>query len=172
VVHRYGHPADADDRGEAIALAPGPHLAAGRHLPPVVRGAVAIASDLAMLDGVAYVAWHPARCAVAADPFVRSVRAWLDGGAFPALGLTALYAEPDGKMWSEGLSLFIGQELCLERVNGSTSDHAKLALRLIDRLVAHGKLTGPLSWGLDGRSEVRLEPERQGSTIRAWVRNG
>ena len=43
--------------------------------------------------------------------FMSAVRAWLVGGAFPALGLTALREEQDGALHSEGLALFTGYEV-------------------------------------------------------------
>jgi hypothetical protein len=168
VAHRFGV---GPEIGEALALAPGPHLSAGRAMPPVIRGSVAIAAELAKLPGVEAVCWHPARSAVAPAAFTRSVESWLGGGAFPALGLTSLYFSPDGRTWSEGLKLFIGQELCLDEGEGSQSDAIKLAVRLIDRLVGHGPLLRPLTWGLDSTAEVRLEPAAAGDLIRAWRRN-
>lgn len=168
IAHRFGVPTAADDAGEAIALAPGPHLAAGRAMPPVVRAAITVGLCLAKLDGVELVCWHPARSAIGKEPFARSVAAWLGGGAFPALGLTSLYAAPEGRMCSEGLRFFIGQELCLERSDRAPSDDAKLAMRLIDRLVDHGRLAEPAVWRIDASAQVRLEPERAGDLIRAW----
>lgn len=170
--HRYGLAADADvSPAEAVALAPGPHLGAGRAMPPVIRGAAALAASLAELEGVREVCWHAAGSAVGRDLFVTSVAAWLGGGAFPALGLTSLFASGGGRLCSEGLTLFIGQELCVEPGGGSPADDAKLALRLIDRLVAHGRVTAPAVWPLDATSELRLEPDKSTNTVRAWRRN-
>jgi hypothetical protein len=171
VAHCFGVSVAATKIGEAIALAPGPHLAAGRAMPPVIRGAASIGLCLARLDGVEFVCWHPARSAIGREPFARSVAVWLAGGAFPALGLTSLYCAPDGRMCSEGLALFTGQELCVERSGKPANEDAKLALRLIDRLVHHGRVTEPLTWMLDASDGVELEPESAGTIIRAWRRS-
>lgn len=167
VGHRFGVARTGELAGEAVALAPGPHLGAGRAMPPVIRGAVALGVSLAKLEGVEFVCWHPARSAVAREVFARSSADWLAGGAFPALGLTSLYAAPDGSMCSEGLALFTGQELALERGSAVAAEDAKLAMRLIDRLVVHGPLSGPQTWPLGPSARVRLEPAA-GGIVRAW----
>ena len=60
---------------------------------------------------VATYAALPARTAIEPELFVRSVDAWLGGGAFPALGLVALTDTPEGGLISEGLTFFAGQEI-------------------------------------------------------------
>lgn len=169
IAHWYGV-ADRDTGGEALSLAPGPHLAGGRAMPPVIRAASSLAVILAKLAGVGHVCWHAARNAVGSQPFIRSVSDWLAGGAFPALGLTSIFPAPDRAMRSEGLSLFTGQELRLEPGHGAVADDAKLAVRLIDRLVAHGRVTAPATWTIDPAGTVQIEPAGTGETVRAWRR--
>lgn len=137
IAHRYGIAADLSDEPlAAICLRPGEHLRGAENLIPVVRAMVGIAAGLAGLPGLRGVVWHPARSAIAGAVFQRAVAVWLDGGAFPALGLTALVAEPDGGFRSEGLAFFTGQELRLEPAAGrSARDSARIAVRLIDALV-------------------------------------
>ena len=153
---------------EAVALSPGPHISAGRSLPPVIRAAATLAMSLCRLEGAELVSWHPAQNAIASRAFESSVSAWLDGGAFPAMGLTSLYASPEGTMRSEGLKLFVGQELHLEGKGGSPAEDAKLAARLIDRLVQHGRLSAPVTWKVGEAQAVRLEPVGRGDIVRAW----
>ena len=99
---------------EAIGLHPGPHLAGGEGLLPVVRATAALGAALAALPGVRAVSWHAARSWVGAVYFVHAIDEWLGGGAFPALGLTALVRGDDGSFTSEGLALLIGQEVRVE----------------------------------------------------------
>lgn len=157
--HRYGLPSDFNGGAlEAISLRPGPHISPGRMLP-VVRGLARLTAVLAGLPGVRAVGWHAARTLSAPDHFRGSVLRWVDGGAFPGLGLTALAPTPEAGLRSEGLALFTGQELRLapelaqERAAG-----ARLALRLLHWLVEHGPLDAPV--GLPGPSgePLLLEP--------------
>jgi len=138
-VHAFGL-APADTLGlEALTIRPGPHLAAGGTLLPVIRAMTALGCEFAALPGVVAVGWEPAGTAMAPDYFGRTVGAWLKGGAFPALGLTALSRRHDGAVESVGLAFFIGCELRLEAMPGeSPADTARNALRLIHDLVSNG----------------------------------
>lgn len=156
---------------EAVRLEPGPHIASAATLLPLVRTMAGLAATLAALPGVAAVCWHPARSWMDPRYFVRLVQGWLAGGAFPALGLTALDRSADGLIRSEGLACFIGQELVIDPQPGeSPADSAKLAVRLIDSLVASGPLRA--AQGLAGpRGEVLLaEPSADGCLVR--IRRG
>lgn len=135
---------------EAVSLEPGPHLRGGGALLPVVRVLAGLGAALCALEGVRAVCWSPAGTWMEPGYFVRLIDDWLDGGAFPALGLTGLVREPDGALHSTGLEFLIGQELLLEPRQGqSTADAARIAVRLIHELVARGALeesttlTGP-----------------------------
>ena len=140
--HAYGLPAGFPPGPlEAISLRPGPHIAAGGRMLPVVRGTAWLAARLAGLPKVQAVAWHPARTWSGPQHFRDSVIRWVEGGAFPGLGLTALTPTPEGGLQSEGLALFTGQELRLEpRLVADRGAGARLALRLLHWLVEHGKL--------------------------------
>jgi len=135
---------------EAISLRPGPHIAAGGRMLPVVRGTAWLAARLTALPKVQAVAWHPARTWSGPQYFRDSVTRWVEGGAFPGLGLTALAPTPEGGLQSEGLTLFTGQELRLEpKLIADRAAGARLALRLLHWLVENGRLerqatlTGP-----------------------------
>ena len=124
---------------EAMAVRPGPHLAAGGTLLPVVRAMAALGCELARLPGLVAIGWTAARTVMAPDYYRRTVGAWLKGGAFPGLGLTALVRSPQGVIQSEGLALFAGHELQLEPLAGeSPADAVRYALRLIHLLVENG----------------------------------
>lgn len=170
VSHLYGlDTAVAGSALEAITLAPGEHVAAGRALVPVVRVMAGLAARLAGLSGVAAIAWQPARTWVEPAFFARVVAAWLAGGAFPALGLTALDRTADGGVESTGLAWFTGQEMRLEPLAGEeAAATVKIAMRLIDALVAHGRLAGPQSFAGPDGSLLLAEPDPGGSLVRVW----
>lgn len=167
--YRYGLPAGADiGLAETLTLALGPHLAGAEGLLPVVRAAAALARALAQLPGTLAVGWRPARALSGVAHFTSSVGAWLDGGAFPALGLTALERSPDGAMTSEGLAHLIGQELRLEPAEGSLpAEDARLAMRLIDLLVSTGTMHSGTRVEPIAGQKVALEPDAGARLVRA-----
>lgn len=149
--HRFDLPDSFEIGGcKVLALRPGPHIAGGESMLPVVRSQALLASRLCALQGLAAVGWAPARTLCSVTHFTASVRRWLEGGAFPALGLTALTQASDGGVHSEGLAFFTGQELRIEpELAADKAYAARLALRLINELVERERiaqselLTGP-----------------------------
>ena len=168
--HFFGLPAHvADEACEAIAIAPGPHLAGGGAMMPVVRTMASLASVLAARLGARTVCWAPARSWMDPGYFTRIVDGWLAGGAFPALGFTGIARTGDGGVESDGLAYFTGQELQVDARRGeSAADTVKLAVRAIDHMVRHGpverreKLTGP-----SGEALI-AEPAAGGRIVRLW----
>jgi hypothetical protein len=154
---------------DALTIRPGPHIAGGHALPVVVRSLAWLAATLSALDGVEAVAWHPARTCNGAEHFRAGVLRWIEGGAFPGLGLSALALAPDGGLQSEGLALFAGQDLRIEPelVQGK-ADAEAIAIRLIDYIAENGpinasrRLVGP-----DGQP-LRLELSANGRFVRVW----
>lgn len=154
---------------EAITLRPGPHLAEGARMLPVVRSLAWLSAQLADLPATRAVSWHPARCWCSPRYFRNSVLRWMEGGVFPGLGLATLAPIPDGGMQSQGLALFTGQELRLEpELAKDRAAGAKIALRLMHWLVENGsveveeRLPGP-----EGQI-LRLEPSANGRYVRVW----
>jgi hypothetical protein len=168
--HLFGVAPDVARRGlEAITLVPGPHLAGGRQMLPVLRSHALLTARLATLPGVVAVAWHGARAWSAPEFFRGNVLRWIEGGAFPALGLAALTATPEGGIATEGLALFTGQELELDaRLAEDRAEGARIALRLMHWLVENGAidqretLTGP------GGELLQLEPSANQRLIKVW----
>ncbi len=172
---------------EAVGLHPGPHLAGGEGLLPVVRTTAAIGAVLASLPGVRAVCWHAARSWVGGAYFIHAIDEWLGGGAFPALGMTALVRGDDGSFTSEGLALLIGQEVRVEPGTarktasrkgvdrsgaqgsaGGEAASARLALRAIHSLVLSGAIDAPTHLtGPDGEP-LRAEPTPDGRLVRVW----
>ena len=169
-VHRQALAADLNVSGlEAVTLCLSPHLAGGCAMLPVARSLAQLGAALSTLAGVEAIAWHPARTLCGPDYFREGIQRWIGGGVFPTLGLTALVAAPDGGMQSEGLALFIGQELRLEpELMRDRAKGAKIGVWLIDYLVELGRIdTIQQIDGPDGQP-LRLEPSENGRFVRAW----
>lgn len=168
-VHRYGIDADFSQvPSEAIALVPGQHIAGGHAMMPVVKAMASLVAGLALQISARAVCWHPARTWMDPNYFARIVLGWQSGGAFPALGLTAISVR-DGRAVSSGLAYFVGQEIEVEAREGEpTADTVKLAVRVIDYIVRNGALTAPRQ--LEGpNGEVLLaEPSQFGKMVWVW----
>lgn len=166
-VHSFGLAGGVDiGAHQAVLITPGPHLVAGGAMFPVVRTLAMIAAHLAELDGVDAVTWHPARAVSDASYFRRGVLRWIEGGAFPGLGLSALVPTPEGGLASEGLGLFTGQELRLAPdIVGDSAEGAKIALRLLNWLVENGRVTDPLEFTGPSGETLRLEPSDNGTVV-------
>ena len=162
VVHRVALPGDFNcDTLEAAWFMVGPHLAGAENLLPVLRVAAAILRHLSTLDGLEAIVWHPARIVMSPAWFAEAVGIWLAGGPFPALALTAL-ARSEGGIESEGLAFLTGQEFKLHaRSGGPNREDSRIAVRLTDWLVAHGRVDSPREVVLAGAGAVWLEPDGQ-----------
>ena len=160
---------NVDARFEAITLQPGPHIAGASGILPIIRSLAWLGAVLSQLEGIEAVCWHPARCWSAPNVYREAVLQWIEGGVFPGLILTSLHAMPDGGLQSEGLDVLTGQELRLEpdlAVDRATG--AKLAVRLLDFLVVHGRVeSADRVVGPDG-TPLRLEPSGNGQFVRVW----
>lgn len=167
--YRFGFDeAEMTGRLEPVSLVPGIHLAAGANTLPVMRGLCSIACDLVRhFAGIEAVAWPPAGTGIGRRYFESVTSAWLEGGAFPALGLTAFRQMPEGALQSVGLSFWVGQELQIEPpLSADTVAAARLGVRLVNHLVMVGgidrseRVVGP-----DG-SRLVMRPSRNGELIR------
>jgi hypothetical protein len=169
MAHFYGFQARPDPAFEAITLMPGEQLRGAEHLLPVIRTMAGTAIRLAELADVTAVVWHPARCAMAPAVFAATITAWLNGGAFPALGLTALFADSDGAIRSEGLAFFIGRELRIEPFIGkNTTYYAQIATRLINQLVGSETIHQPLDLMGPNGEHFSVEPSEHDGLLRVW----
>ncbi len=168
--HTYGTGPDFEvARQEPVLIKPGPHLAAGGAMFPVVRTLAMIAAHLTKLDGVSAVAWHPARAVSDAAYFRHSVLSWIGGGAFPGLGLAALVPTEDGGLRSEGLSLFTGQELhMMPEVVTGRAEASKIALRLLNWMIENGRITQTFAFSGPSGETLRLEPVEQTGMVEVW----
>lgn len=168
--HSFGLDAHAMTRPlEAISLIPGHHIVGGIAVMPVVRAMAGLAANIALPFNVAAVCWHPAQSWMEPQYFARIVLNWLAGGAFPALGLTAVAELGDRSVESRGLAFFIGQEIELEALQGeSSADTVKLAVRLIDYMVRNGPLKEPRQLEGPGGEPLQAVPSRSGHRVSVW----
>lgn len=156
--------------GEALALGPAPHLADGAGTVPAMRVLSGIGTQLAGLPGVLAAHWGPASCWMTVKYYCGVVGEWLDGGAFPALGLTSLRREPDGAMTSLGLDFFTGQELRFEPDRRlPPAAIAKAAVRLVHSLVETGPLRARAEFAGPDGIVLLVEPVREGRLLRVTV---
>ena len=147
-----------------ITLSAGPHLAGAEHLLPVVRVAAALLASLAALPGVRSLAWLPAASATRRDWFTTAIRAWNNGGPFPALALSALERSAQGTLTSRGLNFLIGNEFRLTGCGDlAPDDAARVAIRLTDWLVVNGTPETPREVQLDGAGAVWLATGNDGT---------
>jgi hypothetical protein len=167
--HFYGLSADVKDVAvETIALYPGPHLADGPALVPVVRIMAGLACELALKLNALAVSWQPAGSWMSIGYFVRLTQAWHRDGLFPALGLTGTERLYDGSVETDGLSFFVGQELRLKPGQFEpAASTIKLAISLIDQLVRNGPLVGNVAMtGIAGeRISAKVSPDSRYITI-------
>jgi hypothetical protein len=169
--HRYGFPPNAptDIAGQSIEISPGDHLSGGKNLVPVVRGMAGVVVALLGLPGVLAVVWGPSQTIMPIDYFRRAIGAWLAGGAFPALGLTALTRDPSGAIVSEGLRFFTGQELRIEPIVAKDPAAAgKVAIRLIHSLIGGWAVQSPVEFAGPDGERLCVEPTGNGRFLRVW----
>ena len=150
----------------ALQIWPGPHISGAQRLLPVIRVAAALAGCLAKIAQPRAICWIPARNAIAPELFNRAVKPWLEGGPFPAIALASIQRNSSDKITTTGLKFLIGQEFSLSGGAGTGPEHlARVAVRLIDWLVAHGPITEAKQADLAGTGAVFLEAENATSII-------
>ncbi|TRD09965.1 hypothetical protein FGU71_13250 [Erythrobacter insulae] len=155
-------------RLEGLHLLPGKHLAGGANSIPVMRAMIGLACDfIHHFSELVAVAWAPAKSVIGRRYFESVGSAWLDGGAFPALGLTSFRSTVDGALQTVGLEFWIGQELRIEPpLSNNKVEATRLGVRLVNQLVLIGgldkseRLTAP-----DG-SRLIMGPSRNGKFVR------
>ncbi len=169
LAHRFDWDADAAARDyAALRLAPGPHLAGGAGALPVLRSMVALARDLALFfEQMAAVVWPPSGSLIGRRFFESTATAWLDGGPFPALGLTAFELAADGALETRGLALWTGQELRIEPPLAQDKVAAtRLGVRLVNHLVMLGSLRGEERIIAPDGTRLVMVPALQGGLVR------
>ena len=155
---------------EALTLHPGPHLDGSGGSAPVVRVMLALACDLVRhFPDCTAISWGPARSVIGRRLFESVISAWLDGGPFPALGLTAFAPTADGALESIGLDFWIGQELRIEPPLSTDRVAAtRLGVRLVNHLVLMGGLADDDRITAPDGTRLVLRPSRNRALISVW----
>lgn len=141
IEHKFGlDDLPQNDQFEAVLLRPGPHLQGGARTIPVMKAMVTVARDLNQhFKSIEAVVWPHSKSAIGRAFFDSISTAWVEGGPFPALGLTAFEKTPDGAIQSRGLDFWLDQELRIEPPLSSDEVSAtRLGVRLINHLIILG----------------------------------
>ncbi|MGV3510650.1 MAG: hypothetical protein ACO1OX_01475 [Novosphingobium sp.] len=153
-----------------LTLAPGPHLAGAGRLLPVIRVLSVLLIELSKLGQTGAVAWIPAHLAVKPEIFARAVQPWLEGGPFPGPAFVGFHRDERGNLLTEGLNFLMGQEFLLEgKGDLDRSELPRIAVRLVDWLVAHGPVVKPIQADLAGTGTVLLEVAEGGRIVARCV---
>lgn len=160
---------DAADH-EVLTLRPAPHLAASGNSMPVMRALLGLACEMVRhFDGLVAVGWAPAQTAIGRRFFESVTTAWLEGGPFPALGLTAFVQTADQAVESVGLEFWIGQELRIEPpLSLDRVAATRLGIRLVNHLVIVGGLEADDRIIAPDGTPLVLRPSRSRSVISVW----
>lgn len=155
---------------EALLLEPGQHLVGGEASVPVVKGMIALARDLVHhFDDLVAVVWSPSMSAIGRQFFESISTAWLEGGAFPALGLTAFRETIDGALQSVGLDFWIGQELRIESpLSADKVAATRLGVRIINQLIIVGGLEDSERIMAPDGTRLVMRASRNKKFIRVW----
>lgn len=153
---------------DVLHLLPGRHLAGGEASLPVVAAMLGLARDMVRhFPEVEGVIWPASQSVIGRRFFESSITAWLEGGAFPALGLTAFRETMDGGLQSLGLSYFIGQELRIEpQLVADKVAATRLGIRLVNHLLLLGTLAREEHVIAPDGARLVLVPSQNGKFIR------
>lgn len=169
--HRVDLPAMPDPAAhEVLVLRPGPHLVAGEGSIPLMRGLLGLGCDLVrQFEDIVALGWGPSGSVIGRRFFESVTSAWLDGGPFPALGLTAFIQTPEDALESIGLAYWIGQEVRIEPpLSADRVAATRLGIRLINHLVLIGGLAEDDRIVAPDGSRLVLRPSRSRALISVW----
>lgn len=171
IEHRFDCPEVPSSQDyEVVTLRAGPHLAAGGNAMPLMRTLLGLACRMVRhFDDLAALSWAPARSVIGRRFFESVTSAWLEGGPFPALGLTAFVDTGDGALESTGLAFWIGRELRIEPPLGSDRVAAtRLGIRLVNHLVLAGEPAADERIIAPDGSPLVLRAARERALISVW----
>lgn len=171
IAHRFDFSAAAAMAElEALSITPGPHLAGGERSMPVLKGILGLARDLTQhFEDLQAVYWQPSRSAIGRRFFESVITAWLEGRAFPALGLTAFDEVADGALQSVGQAFWIGEELRIEPpLTADKVAATRLGVRLVNQLVIVGGLDESERIIAPDGTRLVMRPSRNRKFIRVW----
>lgn len=153
----------------AIVITPGPHLAAAAGTMPVVRSMMQLGAAIAaVVPRIDRIVWPPSGWRVEPAQFGTAIAQWRGGGAWPTPGLVRFQRSIDGNIQSAGLAHFTGQELRLEGLSNADPDYIeRLAARLAEMLVYHGRLVEAEQFVGPSGEQLHLAPSVNGRYVRA-----
>lgn len=169
--HRFDmEKSPGESRLEPVKLVPGRHISAAASSIPVTKSMIGLARDLTHhFDDLLAIVWTPSNSVIGRRYFESVSTAWLEGGAFPALGLTAFKETIDGALQSIGLEYWIGQELRVEPPISSDGVAAtRLAVRLVNQLILIGGLEESERIIAPDGSGLVMRPSRNRKFVRVW----
>lgn len=155
----------------AIVITPGPHLAAAGNTIPVVRGMMQLgAAVAATARNIDCVVWPPSGWTADPASFASAIAHWGRGGAWPTPGLVQFHRAIDGNLQSAGLAHFTGQELRIEGISDLDPGYVeRLAARLAEMLVHHGRLSEAEQFIGPSGEQLRLVPSVNGRYVRVQL---
>jgi hypothetical protein len=169
VQHLFDWPTGPDfHQYEAMGVMIGPHLEGAQRSVPVLRSMIALARDLVLFfEEIAAVIWQPSASLIGRRFFESTATAWIDGGPFPALGLTAFKLHEDGALQSVGLGVWTNQEIRIEPPLAQDKVAAtRLGVRIINHLVLLGGLAREERIIAPDGTPLLLRPDPDGTIIR------
>ena len=170
--HYFDFPEDAEiGAADALVLVPGPHLEGSQNVLPVMRGLMALVCKLLQnFEAIRGVVWPPSFAAIGRRYLESTVSAWLDGGPFPALGLTAFTETTDGAVQSVGLSHLIDCELRIEPpLSHDKIAATRLGVRLVNQLILMRGIEGEEQVVAPDGSKLTLRQSDNRRFIRVWA---
>lgn len=155
----------------AIVITPGPHLAAVAGTMQVVRAMMQLgAAVAAAVPRIEHVVWPPSGWTVDPAGFGAAIAQWRRGGVWPTPGVVRFQRSIDGNVQSAGLAHFTGQELRIEGLpNAEPGYIERLAARLAEMLVHHGRLGEAEQFVGPSGEQLRLAPSVNGRYVRAQL---
>ncbi|MEL7196981.1 MAG: hypothetical protein AAGL10_01590 [Pseudomonadota bacterium] len=153
---------------ETLRIVPGEHLISGKASMPIVKGMIGLARDMINhFEDLEGVYWPPSQSVIGRRFFESISTAWLEGGAFPALGLTAFKEAEDGALQSVGLDFWVGQELSIEPPLANDKVSAtRLAVRIINQVILVGGISEAERITSPDRAVLIMKPSRNQKFIR------
>lgn len=130
-----------------------------------VKALTALAAEIARRAQAKAIGWSEAGTITGGEFFIKVAQSWEDGGAFPAMVLVALQGDGDGGLITKGLFPFCEQELILDLAPMPMPEQAKIAIRMIDHLVAEGSVTENEIVEVDGFGSFEIDPRHSGKKI-------
>ncbi|MXO64857.1 hypothetical protein GRI91_03710 [Altererythrobacter endophyticus] len=153
-----------------LVIEPGPLIRSSIALPPIVRALASLTAELSALQNTRAILWNSSGNLIEPGLFRKQVTQWNTDHIFPVAALSRLYKDQYGSLCTQGLSVYIGQELEIEQATLiRLSDRQSLMIiRLVEWLIANGPVMKTIH--LTSEEFGGLEIRRSASGSHALVR--